>query len=97
MGNFYGVRVTAESLGCIITNGVPKRDHHRYTMADGRKIVQCFRTNEAGCILTTEKDMAKLAPVLNPAIPLYAMQISMNVQGDLHALEKLLVGNEKGV
>ncbi|MDF1614776.1 tetraacyldisaccharide 4'-kinase [Desulfurivibrio dismutans] len=51
-------------------------DHHHYTAADYRGLVQAARQQSAAALITTEKDLVKLAP-LTDDFPLLALRVSL--------------------
>ncbi|ADH85775.1 tetraacyldisaccharide 4'-kinase [Desulfurivibrio alkaliphilus] len=51
-------------------------DHHRYTAADYRALVQMAAQQGADALITTEKDLVKLAP-LQGQLPLLALRVGL--------------------
>jgi len=67
---------TAKDAGFKITGRSFFSDHHPFTKSDISKVCNLARKSRAQCILTTEKDLPKLAH-LNMDMPLEALAITL--------------------
>jgi tetraacyldisaccharide 4'-kinase len=54
-------RATLEALGAEIREFIPFPDHHAFGAADLRRILDAARNHPHDLLLTTEKDLARLA------------------------------------
>lgn len=65
--------------GLNITGQTLFRDHHRYTPSDLSRIFRRAEMSGSDIIITTEKDLPKIAGILSdePAIPVYALRVDM--------------------
>ncbi len=52
-------------------------DHHPYTQEDWRTIIATVDTQQAGCLVTTEKDAVRLAPSWHASVPFYTLRIGV--------------------
>jgi tetraacyldisaccharide 4'-kinase len=86
IGNPEAFRRTLESLGAQVTLKVFP-DHHRYTTAD----VAAVNTLDAGTVVMTEKDAAKLG-VFPDTVGWKALKIRMRVSQRAEALEAAVCG-----
>ncbi|MHC4870967.1 MAG: tetraacyldisaccharide 4'-kinase [Planctomycetota bacterium] len=78
-------RKTAEDSGFNVTGVLAFSDHHNYTQKDIHTIIENAQSSSSGCILTTEKDIVKLAklfPVERNFIKLYYLEISIMINAD---------------
>lgn len=70
-----------EKLGARILDSISFRDHHKYTKADIRLIVEMFRTKNADMIVTTEKDAVKLSEFYEELsrLPVFALVMEIHI------------------
>ncbi|MCH8964078.1 MAG: tetraacyldisaccharide 4'-kinase [Planctomycetes bacterium] len=82
IGNPDGFVHTLTNLGAKPKRMIPFSDHHRYDLADCRRITAAARSMGAEILLTTEKDMVKLRHLEHdwPA-PLRSLQIKIDFAG----------------
>ena len=82
-----------EAAGLNLSARVAFRDHHTYTRADLDRLESKARTSGAVALLTTEKDLARLAPLLAAApapLPLLTAPLRIEIENDSAALDWLL-------
>lgn len=68
---FDSIRNLSDDVDCMHF-----RDHHNYTKRDIRQIIRRSKRNDM--VLTTQKDMVKLKPLLSEE-PWYALRVSMHI------------------
>ena len=82
-----------EEAGATLTATLSFRDHHRYTAADWRRIqrVVCGLDGQppADFVVTTEKDLVKLAPLATAGERLVALRLDIEVLGAAELLERI--------
>ncbi|RMG02738.1 MAG: tetraacyldisaccharide 4'-kinase [Nitrospirae bacterium] len=68
--------------GFNITGETLFRDHHRYSRSDLSRIFRRAERSGSDIIITTEKDLPKIASILTdePSIPVYAMRVDMVIE-----------------
>lgn len=65
---------TVEQLPLAIAGCTSFSDHHRYSVADLQKIDLLAQESGACCVVTTEKDMVKLAAA-NMTLPIFSLEM----------------------
>ena len=91
IGNPEAFRRTLASCGFTPVDFLVFPDHHRYTPDDRRRIHARAGDLDAGVILTTEKDLAKLAPPHEqPPRTTLALRVELEVTSGREVLEKRL-------
>jgi len=68
-------------------------DHHHYRQADVERLVTRARELGADCLLTTEKDLAKLQR-FTPGLPVYALEMRVDFPPDLEDFVFSFLGQE---
>lgn len=77
-------RETLERAGCILAGFAPLDDHQRYSAALIEKLVAQARRAGAEFLVTSEKDLVKLAPYCaDLALPLVGLRMAVIVDQDL--------------
>ena len=82
LGNPYGFEKMLESLDIEVMVHHEFPDHANYALADGVRLVSSLQKTEADFILTTEKDAAKLSPLLSKA-PLRVLRVVMKIDDEM--------------
>jgi tetraacyldisaccharide 4'-kinase len=90
IGNPTTFQKTLTSLGGEISVFIPFPDHHRYTEADIGLINEKARQRRAEMIITTEKDIIKLAPFGAFLRNIYALRIEMEFLSAQDHFERLI-------
>ncbi len=78
-----------ESLGAEIVSFIPLPDHCNYDKFVLDKIARSFSANRGEWLVTTEKDAAKLPPILR-ILPAYALSVRQEVVAGAEKLDELL-------
>lgn len=86
-------RATLEAAGAVVVETLFLRDHHAYDASDWGRIADLARRCEK--VVTTEKDMVKLAAFADGADWLAALRIEARVEGEGALLERLAVFDRK--
>lgn len=69
-------RETLQRQGFLLTGYHSFPDHHPYTGEDYKNLVAAAKSRGAGALITTEKDLVKLGPMLDD-YPLYALRVAL--------------------
>ena len=85
--NFFSQLKTA---GLALADTQSFRDHHRYTDADVRDLLQMRQQAGASAFVTTEKDAANLGAHLDALQPLHVVPVRMNLENPEAALGAML-------
>ncbi len=83
LGNPHGFEKMLESLDIEIVVHHEYPDHAHYALADGVRLVSSLQKAGADFILTTEKDAAKLSPLLREA-PLRVLRVTMKIDDEMN-------------
>jgi len=91
IGNPRNFRSQLERLGVTLDDAdwVPFPDHYHYTAAD-IELLEKHLPDSGGQLLTTQKDLVKIAPLLSAETPCYALQIQAVVRSGSDVLERSL-------
>jgi tetraacyldisaccharide 4'-kinase len=65
--------------GCSLTRTLTFPDHHRYSTADMRRILDEARTSHAVQVVTTEKDFVRLLPFRPFAVPVVPVALTIDI------------------
>lgn len=85
------------ALGARVVEAVPYPDHHPYTAADVKKLVEWAGLVNAQALVTTEKDAVRLAPFLPLPLPVLALGIEFRVtEGEDVFRRKVLAAAGRG-
>jgi tetraacyldisaccharide 4'-kinase len=97
---FCGIARPEEFLASLEAQGVCAaavqsfRDHHRYTEAEMRQLVEMARSRAADCFLTTEKDFVRLSveqrKMLSETMPLLAVKLVVRLRDEAAMMQQLL-------
>jgi tetraacyldisaccharide 4'-kinase len=69
-----------EGAGWTLARELAYRDHHRYSAADLRRIVDAVRASGARAVVTTEKDMVRLLPFRPFAVPVAFVPMTLDLE-----------------
>jgi tetraacyldisaccharide 4'-kinase len=78
IGNPHGFEQTIKSLGGSLVQILPFPDHHHYQPQDLSTIAEMARKAKAELVLTTQKDLVKIAPNQWHGPPLMAVEIGVD-------------------
>lgn len=94
IGNPRGFETTLAQLGAVVLAHHVFPDHHVYSAADLQALSAAAKRAGASMMVTTEKDMVKLARLDRGegATPLYALSISLELLDGLKVLDRMLSG-----
>jgi len=94
IGNPSGFEATLVRLGAVILAHHVFPDHYVYSAADLEALSAATMKVRAACMVTTEKDMVKLARLnLEKMVtPLYALAISLEIVEGEETLDRMLSG-----
>jgi tetraacyldisaccharide 4'-kinase len=67
------------AAGCAVVSEIVFPDHHRYSSADARRIVETARASNAREVVTTEKDLVRLLPFRPFACPVTAVALTIDL------------------
>lgn len=90
IGNPQAFAATLSQLGSDVAALLVFPDHHPYTAADWRTIVDIACQRRAAGLVTTEKDAVRLAPQWQAPMPVYALRIGVRFAQGLPALQQQL-------
>lgn len=92
IGNPEGFRRTLTDAGITIADDamVTFADHHHYTEAEFSTLVQRATSQGAKALITTQKDLVKLDPTWESALPVWALVIGAEVMAGREELESIL-------
>lgn len=79
IGHAQSFRAVAEAMGLRVLEEVLFPDHHYYTPAEVDRLRVKAQAARAEVVLTTEKDAGKLAALLKPTDPWWAVRLSTQV------------------
>lgn len=79
LGNPRSFRNSLEKEGYGIADFMQFTDHHVYSTTDIEKIAARFDKSGAECVITTLKDIVKLEKIWNYRIPLYYLEIEIEI------------------
>jgi tetraacyldisaccharide 4'-kinase len=83
IGNSASFSRSVTALGVVVSGVSTFRDHYDYEKGDIERIKTHVNGAGADLVLTTEKDAGKLAPLLRPGDPWWALRIAAVVtQGE---------------
>ncbi|MGH9571763.1 MAG: tetraacyldisaccharide 4'-kinase, partial [Candidatus Angelobacter sp.] len=92
---FFDELKAFDAHGTRISQTVAFPDHHRYTLADIRRLLQAKAENGADCFITTEKDEINLGALALQLQPLRVARLRLVLENPEIALEMLLQTVEK--
>jgi tetraacyldisaccharide 4'-kinase len=69
-----------EGAGWTIARELPYHDHHNYSSADLKRIVEAARASGAGAVVTTEKDLVRLLPFRPFAVPVAFVPMTLDLE-----------------
>jgi tetraacyldisaccharide 4'-kinase len=68
------------AAGWTIARELPFRDHHSYTRADVRRMLDALRASGARAVLTTEKDLVRLLPLRPFPFPVAYAPLALDLE-----------------
>ncbi len=68
-----------EATGARVVWSVARRDHHHWQPAEVARLIEEAKTNGARAVVTTGKDAVKLSALRDLPLPLYRMDIELDV------------------
>lgn len=93
IGNPEGFRRDLERLGLSAQAWIPFSDHHRYTLADVRRLADTARSRAVEVVVFTQKDAVKLRELeLDGALSWCYLRIEARIETGRGAFESLLAG-----
>ncbi|MCE9536861.1 MAG: tetraacyldisaccharide 4'-kinase [Nitrospirae bacterium] len=95
VGHAGSFRTLVESIGITVLDEVVYVDHHAYTSQDVERLRARATTLQAELVVTTEKDACKLAALLQPTDPWWAVRLTMDVTVGEERLRQLVLGRLK--
>lgn len=95
VGHAGSFRALVESIGIEVLDEVVYVDHHAYTSQDVERLRVRATELQAELVLTTEKDACKLAALLQPADPWWAVRLTTEVIVGEERLRQLVCGRLK--
>ena len=95
VGHAGSFRTLVESIGITVLDEVVYVDHHAYTSQDVERLRARATTLQAELVVTTEKDACKLAALLQPTDPWWAVRLTMDVTVGEDRLRQLILGRLK--
>ncbi len=69
-----------QSAGWLVAGSVGFKDHHRYSASDARRIAEAAARSGAAAIVTTSKDVIKLAGLGPWPMPVVEMPLEVSVE-----------------
>jgi tetraacyldisaccharide 4'-kinase len=95
VGHAGSFRALVESIGVTVLDEVVYVDHHAYTSQDVERLRARATALQAELVVTTEKDACKLAALLQPTDPWWAVRLTMDVTVGEERLRQLVLGRLK--
>ena len=95
VGHAGSFRALVESIGITVLDEVVYVDHHAYTRQDVERLRARATTLQAELVVTTEKDACKLAALLQPTDPWWAVRLTTDVTVGEDRLRQLVSGRLK--
>ncbi len=92
IGNSESFRRLAMANGVQVLGETAFSDHYAYRSEDLDRIRTQVARSNAEIVLTTEKDAGKLAPLLRPDEPWWALRVRADVRRGQDALHRLVCG-----
>jgi tetraacyldisaccharide 4'-kinase len=90
IGNPAGFRHTLTQCGLAAENLREFRDHHAYTQGDVQSLARWAREQNAAALVCTHKDLVKLGVDQIGGVPLWAVEIGVELLAGQAALESCL-------
>ncbi len=95
IGNPASFLMLLRSLGLTIGDEIAFTDHHAYGMSDLEMVRERAGRCGADVIVTTEKDAGKVAPLLKPGEPVWAVRLGLEVLDGRERFDRLILGNDE--
>ena len=90
IGNPSGFHATLAELGLDVRDSITMGDHHHYSRADLELIQETAKQHTAEAIVCTHKDLVKINVDRIDSIPLYALQINLQLKSGGTELEQAI-------
>lgn len=88
-----------KAAGWVVAGELWFRDHHPYAPADVQRILRRAAETRADAVLTTEKDLVRLLPVVPPGAPIAWVPLAVSVEpaAEFRAwlVERIAVGRQR--
>jgi len=94
VGHAGSFRALVERIGIRILDEVAYVDHHAYTSQDVERLRARAAELKAELVVTTEKDVCKLATLLHPVDNWWAVRLTTQVTVGEDRLRRLVLGDE---
>ena len=94
VGHAGSFRALVERIGIRILDEVAYVDHHAYTSQDVEQLRARAAELKAELVVTTEKDVCKLATLLQPVDNWWAVRLTTQVTVGEDRLRRLVLGDE---
>lgn len=95
VGHAGSFRALVESIGVTVLDEVVYADHYAYRSQDVERLRARATTLQAELVVTTEKDACKLAALLQPTDPWWAVRLTTDVTVGEDRLRQLVSGRLK--
>lgn len=95
VGHAGSFRALVESIGITVLDEVVFIDHYAYTRQDVERLRTRATELQAELVVTTEKDACKLAALLQPTDPWWAVRLATDVTVGEDRLRQLVLGQLK--
>lgn len=95
IGNPASFRTLLQGLGLMIKDELVFPDHHDYGAADLEAVRGLARRGGAEVIVTTEKDAGKIAALLKPGEPVWAVRLGVEILDGRERFDRLVLGNDE--
>ncbi|QDT91335.1 tetraacyldisaccharide 4'-kinase [Gimesia algae] len=92
IGNPAGFRLTLEQAGFDVAGLQVFADHHHYSSDDVQEIGAQAREAEVDLILTTGKDLVKMSEPMFCGVPVWGVEIGVEIREGSEFLEQVLQG-----
>jgi len=89
LGNPTGFESTLRGLGGNIVQAFRFRDHVAITLSDLERVSQEAKAQNAGAVVTTEKDVVKL-PSVSTQLPLLALEVRLQIDSESELLREVI-------
>lgn len=90
IGNPSAFHRSLERLGADVADHLTFPDHHPFCTEDQRRILTTAKAARAEWIVTTEKDAVRLSAAWKPDVPVFAMEIALEIASGAGPLSEAL-------
>jgi tetraacyldisaccharide 4'-kinase len=96
LGNPASFRHTLQTVGLDVIDCVEFADHHHYRPNELRRLSYQMRSKGADAMVTTEKDAVNLGDPVEDLLPIYWLEIGVDIEREEELLEELRRGLKAG-